>query len=726
MSIRLTLRTLLSYLDDTLEPAQAKVIGAKVAESEQARELMERIKQVTRRRRLMTPANSGPGGIDPNTIAEYLDNDVTPEQAAEVEQICLASDVHLAEVAACHQILTLVLGEPALVPPSAKQRMYGLTKGPEAIPFRKPSKAASRPENDLSSEIEPDQDETLRLGVPAVAGNGGQRNFLLLIGGGALVVCLLFIAVWQLTHSGPAVPPTPKGGDQQVAKADDKAKEKNDAPKDGADAKPDTKKDQDDVKPPAPKDKQIDRNPDDAQPKVVDVPPPVAVKIANAPASDKQVAVGKHIQFNPKDLAVLLQMGKSDKAGWTRVPNTAAVMSGRPLLSLPGSKSVVILETGIELTLWGNLPEVSLDPTSLESRVVLHAHDQLDADLTLQRGRLIIRNKTDKDALVRVRFNNPTLNEENHFDLTLYGKEAALILELHGEMGRDEPFYDNPKDKMRKGPTAIMNIFVYDKSVRVSSDDAAFSMDEGQQPMLRWQSRLGALGPPEERTAPPPWFKGTPPLKNPEEKQVRAKYIKAAEELSDSLAKDKRAVDVALIESIQDAQDAFQRDVFAKKQISMDTNARWRYGVRCLRGIDKVDLLFAIFANDATPSFIRGECMNCLQQWLALGRDNDYQLLAVVREKYPMRASTKIMELFHLISVEDARNPGTYQVLIEGLNNDLLPIRFLSASHLYPLAPIGMNISYDAAMPRPDREAAVRAWLKLVPPGQMPQPPKKK
>ena len=109
--MRLTLRTLLSYLDDTLEPAQAKIIGAKVAESEQARELMERIKQVTRRRRLMTPPTSGPGGIDPNTIAEYLDNDVTPEQAAEVEQICLASDVHLAEVAACHQILTLVLGD---------------------------------------------------------------------------------------------------------------------------------------------------------------------------------------------------------------------------------------------------------------------------------------------------------------------------------------------------------------------------------------------------------------------------------------------------------------------------------------------------------------------------------------------------------------------------------------------------------------------------------------
>ena len=119
--MRLTLRTLLAYLDDTLEPSQAKIIGQKVAESDQARDLMEHIKQVTRRRRITTPPANGTGGkVDPNTIAEYLDGAVTPEQAGEVEQVCLGSDAHLAEVAACHQILALVLGEPALVPPTAK------------------------------------------------------------------------------------------------------------------------------------------------------------------------------------------------------------------------------------------------------------------------------------------------------------------------------------------------------------------------------------------------------------------------------------------------------------------------------------------------------------------------------------------------------------------------------------------------------------------------------
>ena len=136
--MRLTLRTLLAYLDDTLEPHEIKDIGQKVAESDAAQELIARIKQVTRRRRLTTPPATGPGAkFDPNTIAEYLDNELSSELVAELEKTCLESDVHLAEVASCHQILTLVLGEPALVPPTARERMYGLVKGREAIPFRK-------------------------------------------------------------------------------------------------------------------------------------------------------------------------------------------------------------------------------------------------------------------------------------------------------------------------------------------------------------------------------------------------------------------------------------------------------------------------------------------------------------------------------------------------------------------------------------------------------------
>ncbi|MBU6173874.1 MAG: hypothetical protein KGQ60_08725, partial [Planctomycetes bacterium] len=135
--MRLTLRTLLAYLDDTLGATEIKKIGEKVSESESAQQLIERIKQVTRRRRLTTPPSSGPGAFDPNDVAEYLDNELENERIADIEKLCLESDVHLAEIAACHQILTLVLGEPVLVPPKSKERMYKLVTSRESIPFRK-------------------------------------------------------------------------------------------------------------------------------------------------------------------------------------------------------------------------------------------------------------------------------------------------------------------------------------------------------------------------------------------------------------------------------------------------------------------------------------------------------------------------------------------------------------------------------------------------------------
>ena len=56
--MRLTLRTLLAYLDDILEPAQAKEIGDKLNESSFASSLVSRIREVMRRRRLLPRGSS--------------------------------------------------------------------------------------------------------------------------------------------------------------------------------------------------------------------------------------------------------------------------------------------------------------------------------------------------------------------------------------------------------------------------------------------------------------------------------------------------------------------------------------------------------------------------------------------------------------------------------------------------------------------------------------------
>lgn len=125
--MRLTLRTMLAWLDNVLEPADADILGKKINESDFANGLVQRIRTVTKKVRMDAPKLDGKGnGNDANAVAEYLDSTLPQDRVADFERVCLESDKHLAEVASCHQILTLVLGKAADVPIELRERLYGL------------------------------------------------------------------------------------------------------------------------------------------------------------------------------------------------------------------------------------------------------------------------------------------------------------------------------------------------------------------------------------------------------------------------------------------------------------------------------------------------------------------------------------------------------------------------------------------------------------------------
>ncbi|QDU29363.1 hypothetical protein ETAA8_44720 [Anatilimnocola aggregata] len=142
--MRLTLATLLAYLDNVLEPADSQALAEKIEKSDFASGLVMRIRSISRKLRMGAPKVEGKGlGRDPNSVAEYLDGSLAPERIGEFERLCLESDVQLAEVASCHQVLAMVLNKPADVPANLRERVYELAKKAEAARLAGPSRLDS-------------------------------------------------------------------------------------------------------------------------------------------------------------------------------------------------------------------------------------------------------------------------------------------------------------------------------------------------------------------------------------------------------------------------------------------------------------------------------------------------------------------------------------------------------------------------------------------------------
>ena len=113
--MRLTLRTLLAWLDGVLPDEEQQQLGAKVSSSAVATQLVERIRGAVGRTAIGAPKPDGRGLTeDPNSVAEYLDNTLSSDQLEAFERICIESEIHLAEVAACHGLLAEVARDPSV------------------------------------------------------------------------------------------------------------------------------------------------------------------------------------------------------------------------------------------------------------------------------------------------------------------------------------------------------------------------------------------------------------------------------------------------------------------------------------------------------------------------------------------------------------------------------------------------------------------------------------
>ncbi|MBI1914299.1 MAG: hypothetical protein HYS12_06115 [Planctomycetes bacterium] len=681
--MRLTLRTLLAYLDDQLEPAEIKRIGQKVAESDAAQELIARIRQVTRRRRLTTPTDGGAGErFDANTVAEYLDSELSAEQIADLEKICLESDVHLAEVSACHQILTLVLGEPALIPPTARRRMYDLVQGRKPKPARKPVPAATSP-NGQPATTEPDADETLLLGLPLFRKAPWLRWAVPLAA--VLLLAVLGGVLWRtLSNSGGGTriaangnpsDESPKDRDADRQKDKDKTGDKTKQPDQGSSKDKDNKQDKDKPKDPV-KDKP--KEPDKG---TVTLPPPI-----DKP-NDERKEAGRFVSTG----AVLARQGKD--AEWERVPVDSTVQSGEALVSLPGYRSELRLSSGVGLLLWGTLPEIPM-PKKLplrESAVTLHqAPRGVDADLTLQRGRIYLTNRKEKGpAIIRVRF-----WREEVWDVTLEEPETVAGLEFFSGYGPNMKFRSSGEE-----PVAVVVLFFVKGKGKVKLESDTFAMQALPGPaLLFWNNKLKRQGPFADPAAAPFW---NPDRSLPREHQV---LVAAREELANQLAKPGRAVEVGLQESLQSNKS--EHRILA---------------IRCLGALDAVGALIDGLGDPMHPE-VRVESAEALRIWIGRGKEQAGKLYdpkkrtgILTDKKFRADEAESVLELLDGLTEQDIRQRETYDALLAYLKHNRLEVRELAYEQLMSIfREEGSKINYNPAGTSEQISEGYEEWRKLV------------
>ena len=693
--LRLTLRTLLAYLDDTLDPASSRLIGQKVAENATAQELVDRIKKVTRKRGLSTPPSGGERSpSDPNNVSGYLSDSLTGEQIAQFEMACLESDVLLAEVAACHQVLTLVLSEPMKVPPPARRRMYALVKGRESIPNRRVSTitpVGGVVREDNQTDAGDDADDPILLGMPAYSQSSSPTRRLLTAGAAAACLLGLGIAVWMAlpsTEKPPAddgvavvkpapvvpVPPTkPKEPEKpkEKEKEPEKPKEKEPEKPKEKEKEPEKPKDPEKIEPPKRKD------------------PVELAPVPQPPKGDKAI-IGKLDRAQP----VVLRQPAGEEA-WTRV--TAAdsnLVTTDRYLALPGYKATLKLDSETHVELWGNLPEFLPAPLFASSVTVHAPYPGFAADLTVQTGRIYLNSKLAEGAKVRLRFGDEI------WDVTIPDDKTEVAFELRQTLPRG-----NLPEPVQT--TALLGVPSGTKAgVKVRYKDYVVNKDE----FLAWDSKgKGVEGPKKADGKAGPkasYFARVQPTAD-------TAPAKAATTALDDLSKkltDAKRFRAVFAEALQERPEPPTTTVVAAARIAVLDQATLG---------DVPGVVEAL--NEPNRPYIREAAVVGLPYCLATNPAAAQDVRAVFADKARLSdaQTTTALKLLAGLTEQDRTSPAALDAVVDALAANAVCLRELAFyTLLSDVDPEARGITaltrFDAGAPDAARDPAVKAWKKRV------------
>ena len=371
---------------------------------------------------------------------------------------------------------------------------------------------------------------------------------------------------------------------------------------------------------------------------------------------------------------------------WRALKAQEEVFSSDLLLSLPGNQGEVDLKDGgVGLQLRGTLPE-SAGFSVLASGVVLHATPGADADFTLDRGRVVVVNRKEREpARVRVRFHGQT------WDLNLEDKGTEVALSLFARWTPGTLF--RPQPEAGEGPGVAVTLVVLKGQADLKVGGTQHSLRAPPGPAaFRWNSVLGADQGPARRDKLPAWVEAVPPA------AAKAAVARQRQELA------RKAAAGVLAEE-------FKRPDATDRLLAV-------YGAAAL---DDLPLLVSALGDAKHPD-TTAAAVPVLQHWIGRGARQDSRLydFLVQDQKYPPAQAETVLQLLHDFSADDLNRPETYESLIAYLRHRQPAVRVLAAWYLRRLVPAGQKIAYNPGGSEAELTKAYEEWKALIPSGKLP------
>jgi len=699
--MRLTLRTLLAYLEDELKPAESKEIGQKIAESPVATSLAQRIREVMRRRRL-SAEDLNETGLDPNLVAEYLDGALTAQEVADVERVCLGSDAHLAEVAACHQILTLVLGDPVEISEESRERMYALAddgtvaKSDIPVPAQQTTAPAKTPE---SSPFQPQlpRKPWWQSIVP-------------------LLVPLVLVGIWLvLIRFDPSLnffAASPGETEQGivVAAADPIEREANNqvpevVPKQEEEPEPvemtatPGSPDQN-IDPPPPPDKPEpgadSETVDDqtAEPIVAETPPessagnipetPGKKSTPKTTSSEEPAAETRQVVGRYRSTEGVLLSFDDTKRSWYPVPYELELEVGdelavpapfSALLEIAGNGPLLELKGATRGKLMTDSPAAERGLELYEGRVVLEALNPQPDPFAFRTGSLDWRLELiQPDTRVGLEM----------IPLRVYGFERSA-----------------PANHFQ------LRVVVSSGVVRLVSETGQVTVNEGQQVVLH--DPTIAIDTPKGETS------NSPPPPRPEPGTLTPEMVASTPLTPDWLQSEQPVISTIQQMYIDEFATRFNPDLPAEESLEVileDPRPRIaQYTVICLGLIDSLPELIKVMRNSEFED-ARLAAANEVSLWLSRHPGERGEYLSRLHLSFPGEEAEHLNRLLWGYSIDDARDPIASSNLVKLLDHDRLMISELAFLEMARLT--GLEEAYKALITPSQRRAWTNRWNRLI------------